>query len=73
MTHPYDSKRQDKVGKAKAVKLAGPETAKFGPPDAKLQAPQFPEDRHGPKYDNDTPNDWRRGNGMKPGFDSGKS
>lgn len=32
--------------------------------------PQSPEDDRGPGYANDVPNDWRRGNGMKPGFDS---
>lgn len=32
-------------------------------------APQFPEDDHGHCYDNDVPNNWLRGNGMKPGFD----
>lgn len=41
------------------------------------QEPQFPEDKHGPKYDNDTPSNWLRGMGPngaegKPGFDGGK-
>lgn len=41
------------------------------------QAPQFPEDKHGPKYNNDTPDNWIRGMGPKgaegkPGFDGGK-
>ncbi len=41
------------------------------------QAPQCPEDKHGPKYDNDTPSNWLRGMGSnraegKPGFDGGK-
>lgn len=37
-----------------------------------LQAPQAPEDRHGPKYDNDTKG-WLRGVGQKPGFDRHKA
>lgn len=41
------------------------------------QAPQFPEDKHGEKYDNDVASNWLRGMGPKeaegkPGFDSGK-
>lgn len=41
------------------------------------QAPQFPEDKHGAKYDNCTPDNWLRGMGPKgaegkPGYDSGK-
>lgn len=40
------------------------------PDDGKCcQAPQAPEDRHGSKYDNDTPDNWLRGKGMKPSFD----
>lgn len=36
--------------------------------------PQCPEDKHGPKYSNDTPNNWLRGMGKgeaegKPSFD----
>lgn len=46
--------------------------------DRRQQEPQAPEDRHGPGYDNDTPNDWRRGGGNggaegKPGFDKHKA
>lgn len=41
------------------------------------QRPQDPEDKHGPKYDNNTPSNWLRGMGSKraegkPGFDKGK-
>jgi hypothetical protein len=35
--------------------------------------PQSPEDDRGPNYHNDTPNNWLRGNGMKPGFDKHKA
>ena len=31
--------------------------------------PQSPEDDRGSNYHNDTPNNWLRGNGCKPGFD----
>jgi len=39
--------------------------------------PQFPEDKHGAKYDNDVASNWLRGMGPKgaegkPGYDSGK-
>ena len=37
------------------------------------QAPQFPEDKHGPKYDNDTPKNWLRGYGQNPNFDKHKA
>lgn len=42
------------------------------------QKPQAQEDRQGPTYDNDVPNNWLRGMGKseacgKPGFDSGPS
>lgn len=42
------------------------------------QAPQFPEDKHGPKYDNDVASNWLRGMGPKeaegkPGFDKHKA
>ncbi len=37
--------------------------------------PQDPEDKHGPDYDNDTPNNWLRGANedatTKPGFADG--
>ncbi len=36
------------------------------------QKPQAEEDKQAPGYDNDTPNNWLRGNGMKPGFDRHK-
>lgn len=44
------------------------------PPAESQQAPQCPEDAHGPKYDNDTPDNWLRGMGPgeaegKPGYD----
>lgn len=45
--------------------------------DQNLQAPQDPIDKHGPKYDNQTPSNWLRGMGPnhaegKPGFDHQK-
>lgn len=41
-------------------------------------SPQFPEDKHGPGYDNDVASNWLRGMGKgeaegKPGFDKHKS
>lgn len=43
-------------------------------PAVDLQAPQAPEDRHGPDYNNDTPKNWLRGMPResaegKPSFD----
>lgn len=35
------------------------------------QGPQFVEDKHGPKYDNDTKG-WVRGDGQNPNFDKRK-
>lgn len=35
--------------------------------------PQTPDNDRGPKYENDTPNNWLRGNGLKPGFDKHKA
>lgn len=48
--------------------------AKENFPCEECQPPQFPEDKHGPTYDNDTPNNWLRGGGTggacdKPDFD----
>jgi hypothetical protein len=45
--------------------------------DECCQAPQFPEDKHGRKYDNDVASNWLRGMGPKgaegkPDFDHGK-
>lgn len=42
------------------------------PQPADQQKPQDPEDKHGPKYDNDT-SGWVRGVGQKPGFDTHKA
>lgn len=44
-------------------------------PSREQQAPQCPEDKHGAKYDNDTPDNWLRGMGPKqacgkPGYDN---
>lgn len=39
------------------------------PKDSEAYCPQAPEDRQAPNYANDTPNNWLRGNGLKPGFD----
>ena len=41
-----------------------------------VEAPQCPEDKRGPDYDNNTPDNWLRGMGKdqacgKPGFDHG--
>ena len=75
MAHPYQGKRQQTTSNARAKSIANTESAEFGPPGEKLQAPQFIEDRHGPKYDNDTPNNWLRGMPSaegKPSFDRSK-
>src|SRR5262245_14830306 len=41
-----------------------------------MRAPQFPEDKRGPDWQDDHPNDWVRGKGEsaegKPGFDHSK-
>ena len=42
-----------------------------------MQAPQSINDKHGPKYDNDTPSNWLRGRGKgeatgEPSFDKQK-
>ena len=64
-------------GAAKAVSRYGDSKYYMG------RGAPAPEDRHapqrlgdsnnlqGPGYRNDTPNDWRRGNGMKPNFQPG--
>jgi hypothetical protein len=36
------------------------------------QKPQDPEDKHGPKYDNDTKG-WVKGDGQYPNFDTHKA
>lgn len=40
-----------------------------------FQAPQSPESQHDAKYDNDTPDNWLRGNKAtdKPDFDKGNA
>ena len=38
-----------------------------------FQKPQFPTEKHDANYDNDAPDNWLRGNGMKPGFDRKKA
>lgn len=49
-----------------AKERISPEKAKY---DAECQYVQSPSDMQAPGYHNDTPNDWRRGNGCKPNFD----
>lgn len=58
---------------AKDSKYCGLISQPDPPTGREAQAPQAPEDRHAQGYDNDTPNDWRRGNGLKPGFDKHKA
>lgn len=68
--------RQDtsKWGKATAKSRYGSHPT-FSPPSGSEQAIQCPEDKHGPKYDNDA-SGWVRGAGgtatNKPGFDKGR-
>jgi hypothetical protein len=54
-------------GAAKAVERYGQGVRTFPPPQD-AHRPQAPEYKQGPAHDNDTPNDWRRGFGMKPTF-----
>ncbi len=48
---------------------------KIPAPDRSEQAPQTPDNKHGPKYDNDTPETWVSGANenatTKPAFDKG--
>ena len=50
-----------KWGKAAAKSRYG-STPTFSPPSEQQQKPQFPEDQHGPQYDN-TASGWVRGAG----------
>lgn len=61
----------EKWGKATAKARYGSQPT-FSPPNQAQQAPQFPEDQHGPQYDNVTPKNWLRGTPNaegKPAFD----
>jgi hypothetical protein len=60
-------------GEAKATERYGGTTRTFAPPEDR-HAPQKLGDANnlqGKNYSNMTPNDWRRGNGMKPNFHPG--
>jgi hypothetical protein len=64
----------EKWGKATARSRYGAGEGTAGMrPSGEPQKNQCPEDQHGPKYNNDTPDNWLRGNGMKPGFDRHKA
>lgn len=64
-------------GKKAAVEryATGTNTMDNNPAANDLQAPQDIQDKHGAKYDNDSPCNWLRGMPSaegKPGFDKGK-
>jgi hypothetical protein len=64
-------------GVNKAVERYGRSKYLDGPPLPKdAHAPQAPEDKQGPSYRNDHPNDWVRAANedatKKPGFDKGR-
>jgi hypothetical protein len=65
----------EKWGRATAKERYGSKPlATFSPPTGDQSAPQCPEDKQGPDYDNDAPNNWVRGMPNaegKPGFDKG--
>jgi len=61
-------------GESKATERYGGTTQTFPPPENNQNKPQKLGDannQQGNYYDNDTRNDWRRGNGMKPNWDPG--
>lgn len=63
---------QDKWGRSTAKQRYGDHDKTYpGAPEGQCY-PQCPEDKQGPKYNNDTPNNWLRGNGNKPGFNRSK-
>jgi len=63
-------------GESKATERYGGTTRTFPPPKDR-HAPQDPVDKHGPGYENDTPNNWLRGANQdattKPNFDKGSA
>lgn len=65
----------EKWGKATAKARYGSGPPTFSPPSGKECYPQFPEDKQGPKYSNET-SGWVVGAGgtaeNKPGFDRSK-
>jgi hypothetical protein len=67
---------EQKWGRDKARERYGPLKYEDGAPRPEDRSgPQRlgdPNNLQGPNYNNDVPNDWRRGNGMKPGFDRGR-
>ena len=71
MTHPYDKYRQDEVGERRAKTITGVKPQAPAPTPNSNTEPQRLGDSNnlwGPKYENMTPSDWRRGYGMKPNF-----
>lgn len=73
MAHPYKEKID---GRALAHKRYGARDEKIPAPSPSEQAPQFPDSKHGEKYDNNA-SGWVRGmpneNATgKPFFDKGK-
>lgn len=79
MTHPYDKYRQDKVGERRAESISGTKPQGPAPTPEGKNAPQRLGDSSNlwdsPKYENRTPNDWRRAAGEsaegKPNFKKG--
>lgn len=58
---------ESKWGRATAAERYGkPQSPNMRPKD--MSFPQAKEDQRGPDWADDTANDWRRGNGMRPGF-----
>jgi len=61
---------QDKWGKATAKARYGTSNQSISTRDTGECNPQFKEDQHGPKYDNDT-SGWVAGKGKDPHFKPG--
>ena len=61
-------------GESKATERYGGGTRTFPPPKDQSHPQRLGDSNNlqGPGYSNDHPNDWVRGNGMKPNFDRGK-
>ncbi len=71
MAHPYADKIPGSKTAQKRYGSTGSASMK-SPGDDSGKRPQFEADKQAPGYDNDVPNNWLRGNGMKPGFDKGR-
>lgn len=58
---------ESKWGRQTAAERYGkPQSPNMRPKD--MSFPQAKEDQRGPDWADDVANDWRRGNGMRPGF-----